>query len=588
MPIPRDFIDELLSRTDITELVGSYVRLKKGGSNMKGLCPFHTEKTPSFSVNSDMQIYKCFGCGKGGGAINFIMEIENLPYREAIEVLARRAGMTIPEDDGNTDYASRRKRIIDLNRAAAKHFHQMLVTAAGATAREYLAKRGISKESVVRFGLGVAIDDWGVLLDAMTKKGYTKQELLDAGLCRRGQKEGSVYDFFRGRLMFPVIDVRGDVVAFSGRSLDADAKSYKYLNSPDTIAFSKGRHLFGLNIARKTKAGYIILVEGNVDTVMLHQAGYDNTVAQLGSAFTPEQARLLAHYTDNVILAFDGDEAGRNATLKTLPLIEATGKSVRVIDLGDSDPDDFIKKHGPEAFGVLIKRGENHAEYRLQTILGKNDISTDAGRLAYLAEATQYLLELTNIPEREIYSAKVAKTAGVSVDAVRNEIRRLIKKRQAKTKNDPRKAANRPREAVQPLSKKIRYKNEASAVAEEGVIRCLMKDRTLEKNLREMEFTAQEFTSEFLAKIFTSIESRLQNDKEIVPSLIMAELEPEEATQLTAIIEKPESLSEGERSLKEYVGKIRTERYKRSKPNEEMFLEIVKLRKEERTGHKNG
>lgn len=577
MPIPRDFIDELLTRTDITELVGSYVQLKQSGSNSKGLCPFHTEKTPSFNVNADMQIYKCFGCGKGGNAIQFVMEIENLPFHEAVEMLARRAGMEVPEEEGRGEYVNRKKRILELNRDAAKFFHKMLAAPQGQAAREYLASRGISKVIVTKFGIGAAPNDWTLLLDAMIAKGYKKQELFDAGLAR--QKGSGAYDFFRDRVMFPVIDVRGDVVAFSGRALDPEAKSYKYLNSPDTIAFSKGKNLFGLNLARKSKAGMILLVEGNFGVVTLHQAGFDSAVAQLGSAFTPEHARLLAHYTEKIILAFDGDDAGRKATLKALPLIEATGKSVMVADFGDGDPDDFIKAHGADAFRVLIERGENHAEYRLQTILNKNDISTDAGKLAYLADATQYLAQINSIPEREIYTEKVSKIVGVSIEGIKNEVTRILKKKQAREKAELKKAPPRPRETVQPVNRSLKYSNTASAVAEEGIIRCLMKDRTLIKTIRETDFSADEFTADFLGKVFSSIETRLSEDKEVTPALVMSQLEPGEASHLTTILDKPEVMSSAETALQEYIGKIRSEKYKHSAPDGATLLEIAKMKK---------
>ncbi|MCL2627123.1 MAG: DNA primase [Oscillospiraceae bacterium] len=583
MAIPESFIDELVSRTDITELVGGYVRLiKKSGSNMFGLCPFHSEKTPSFSVNSDMQMYHCFGCGKGGGAITFIREVENLPFRDAVEVLARRVGMTVPEESGQVELTSRRKRILELNKEAAKHFHQMLSSPLGQAARDYLAQRGLSKAIVTRFGIGAAPDNWSLLLEAMNKKGYTKQELIDAGLCRHGTKGDGAYDFFRDRLMFPVIDVRGDVVAFSGRALAPDAKSHKYLNSPDTIAFSKGRNLFGLNFAKKTKSGKLILVEGNIDVVMLHQAGFDNAVAPLGTAFTPEQARLLSNYTKQIVIAFDSDESGKRATLKALPLIEATGTDTKVIDLGVAgDPDDFIKKRGADSFNSLLERGENHIEYRLQTILRSFDMQTDEGRLKYLAAATDYLTEIDSRPEREIYSARVAETAAVSVESVKNEINRKLKIKLRRGKKDFEKTVTRPKVSLQPASRELRYDNEASAVAEEGIIRCLMIDQSLIKIAMEKGFSADEFTSQLLAKIYAAIEHRLTSDKKADRAQIMSTLEPEEAAHFTLILQKPEAISDGEKSMSRYIEKIRTEKIKSAAPDASMLLEIKKLKEQE-------
>ncbi|MDR0491442.1 MAG: DNA primase, partial [Oscillospiraceae bacterium] len=403
MPIPDSFLDELVSRTDIVELVGGYVRFaKRSGGNMLGLCPFHSEKTPSFSVNADKQIYHCFGCGKGGGAIGFVMEIENIPFLDAVDFLAKRAGMTVPESGGEIELAEKRRRMLELNRDAAMHFHKMLLAPQGASAQKYLAARGISKSMVTRFGIGAAPDSWNALLDAMSAKGYSRNELIEAGLARRGKTEGGAYDMFRNRLIFPVIDVRGNVIGFSGRIL-GDGEP-KYLNSPDTLAFSKSRNLFALNIAKKTKSGMLILVEGNIDVITMHQAGFDCAVASLGTALTAEQVKLMSRYTDRAFVAYDSDEAGRKAALKAISLLEKTGMQVKIVSIGDSkDPDEFLRKHGADSFRLLLEGSENHIEYRLMTIRNNADLSTDEGRLAYLAAATGLLSELSSKPEREIY-----------------------------------------------------------------------------------------------------------------------------------------------------------------------------------------
>jgi len=580
LPIPDSFLDELISRTDITELVGGYVRLtKKSGANMFGLCPFHSEKTPSFTVNSEKQIYHCFGCGKGGGAIGFVRDIENLQFRDAVEVLAKRAGMTVPEEDGQAETSNRRKRMLELNREAARHFHSMLSAPFGEQAREYLASRGISKTSVTRFGIGVAPDHWSTLLDAMIQKGYTKQELFDAGLCRRGKKEDGAYDFFRNRLMFPIIDVRSNVIGFSGRRLDA-GKDYKYLNSPDTAVFTKSRNLFALNLAKKSKAGMLILVEGNIDVVMLHQAGFDNAVAPLGTALTSEQSRLLSQYAEKIVVVFDSDEMGQKATLRALSLLEKTGKNVKVVNLGASgDPDDFIRKHGAGAFELLLERSENNIEYRLLSILNTCDMKTDEGRLAYLTAATNTLSEIKNEPEREIYSAKVAKTADVSANAVKNEVDKKIRIKKSREKKDFEKATTRPRASIQPASRELRYKNEISARAEEGVIRCLVLDSDSLKVAISLGFSKEEFTSDFLAKLYELLEKRILADREVNEAFLLSELESDEASLLTNILNKPESSSKSERVIKECIEKIRAERLKAQAPDEEMLLEIKRLKK---------
>ncbi|MBR6258578.1 MAG: DNA primase, partial [Oscillospiraceae bacterium] len=388
MPFPERFIDELLSRSDIVDVVSSYVQLtKRSGSNLFGLCPFHSEKTPSFSVSQEKQIYHCFGCGKGGGAINFIMEIENLNYPDAVHFLAKRAGLTVPEDDRSDGNTGRRTRMLELNRAAAKFFYGCLSRPEGEAALEYMAKRGITAQTAKKFGLGCAPDSWSALTDAMLKEGFSTPELLDAGLVKRGKSGRGVYDTFRNRLMFPVIDVRGSVIGFSGRILGEGEP--KYLNSPDTLVFAKGRNLFALNLAKKTKMGMMILVEGNIDVVSLHQAGFDCAVASLGTSLTDDQARLISRYTNNVVIAYDSDSAGLKASKRAIDIFEKTGLAVKVLRMdGAKDPDEYIKARGPDAFRILLERSENHIEYQLLTAKAKYDMETDDGRLGFLREAT--------------------------------------------------------------------------------------------------------------------------------------------------------------------------------------------------------
>ena len=369
MAFPERFLDELTERNDIVDVVSQYVRLtKKSGANLFGLCPFHSEKTPSFSVAPDKQIYHCFGCGKGGGVINFIMEIENLSFPDAVAFLARRANMPLPEEAQSED-TSRRARLLQLNRDAARFFHETLKSPQGAPAQDYIRRRAISPAMVTRFGLGFAPDSWDSLANAMRKKGYSDQGMFEAGLVKHG-KSGGVYDAFRNRLMFPVIDGRGSVIGFSGRIL-GDGEP-KYLNSPETPVFSKSHNLFGLNLAKKSKNGYIILVEGNIDVVSLHQAGFDGAVASLGTSLTGEQARLISRYTNEVILCYDSDEAGRKAASRAIGILEKLDLKVRVLQVpGAKDPDEFIKKNGADAFRNLIDASAGQIEYRLRDVEAK-------------------------------------------------------------------------------------------------------------------------------------------------------------------------------------------------------------------------
>jgi len=332
--IPESFLDALTERCDITDVVSQYVSLTKKGGNLFGLCPFHNEKTPSFSVSPDKQIYHCFGCGKGGGVINFIMEIENLSFPEAVKFLADRAGMTMPEAGQDQEIAQLRRQMYDLNKEAARWFHAQLSGPGGSVAAAYLDRRRISRKTAVNFGLGYAPDGWDNLLNAMTRKGYSAEDLIRAGLATRGKKAGAAYDKFRNRLMFPVIDIRGEVLGFSGRAL-ADGQEPKYLNSPETLVFAKRRSLYGIHRAKNSKRENIILVEGNIDVVTLHQAGFDNTVAAMGTALTTEQTRLISRYAKEIVLCYDNDPAGHKATERALEILKDSEFTVRVLKLPD-------------------------------------------------------------------------------------------------------------------------------------------------------------------------------------------------------------------------------------------------------------
>ena len=561
MAIPERFLDELISRNDIVDVISEYVALtKRSGSNLFGLCPFHSEKTPSFSVAPDKQIYHCFGCGKGGGVINFIMEIENLPFRDAVALLARRAGMEMPEDDTPGELRSKRARILQLNRDAARFFYENLSRPDGAAAVEYINRRGIAAAMVKRFGLGAAPDKWTGLSDAMLDMGYTVGELTDAGLVKRG-RNGGIYDTFRNRLIFPVIDVRGSVIGFSGRIL-GDGEP-KYLNSPDTPVFTKSRNLFALNLAKKSKRGMFILVEGNVDVVSLHQAGFDCAVASLGTSLTPEQVLLMSRYTKNVVIAYDADSAGVKAAQRAIGMFEKTGMNVRVLRIeGAKDPDEFIKKNGADAFSVLLDKSENHTEYKLMSIRAKHDLNTDDGRLDYLKEATEMLAQVSNAVEREIYARHVADDAEVSVEAVKTEVDKAGRRLRAIRKKQRERQNMRPEAAIQPAASSLRYENPASAAAEEGIVRLIIMDPSLAFKTGELK--KEDFTSPFLGKIFETVRGRAQAGEDVSPPLVAAGLTADEAAQFTTLMQRPVSAANAAQALGDYIDKIKTEKLKNS------------------------
>ncbi len=555
MPFPETFLTELVERSDIVDVVSGYVRLgKKSGSNMFGLCPFHSEKTPSFSVSPDKQIYHCFGCGKGGGVINFIMEIENLSFPEAVEFLAKRAGMTVPEQTNDAE-SRKRARMLELNRDAARFFHSCLVSREGAPGQEYMQRRRISAPVATRFGLGYASDSWDSLRNAMEAKGYSDKEMFEAGLVRRG-KSGGFYDTFRSRLMFPVIDVRGNVIGFSGRIL-GDGEP-KYMNSPETLVFSKSRNLFALNLAKKSKSGYIILSEGNIDVVSLHQAGFDSAVASLGTSLTAEQARLISRYTDKVIIAYDNDGAGAKAAQRAIGILEKLDLKVKVLRMdGAKDPDEYIKLKGADAFRRLIEGAEGQVEYRLASVAAKYDLSLDEQKIAFLKEATELLASLPGKMERDVYSRRVADMAGVKPDAVLSETESRRKRRVRRAEKDFSRDNTRPERQSQPEKREFRYENPASALAEEGVIRLL----SLEPELIKHPLPApEEFSSSVLGHIFSVIKTRVEAGQTVNPPALSGELSADEMSLLVAIMQKPEDLSGSAAAMGDYIKKIHAER----------------------------
>lgn len=566
MAFPDSFIEELLARNDISDVVSSYVQLGRKGGNLFGLCPFHNEKTPSFSVSPDKQIYHCFGCGKGGGVINFIMEIENLGYPDAVRFLANRAGMAVPEDDRG-ESGQLRRRIVSLNKEAARFYNSLLKEDAGKTARAYLEKRRITPQTATKFGLGAAPNEWDALIKAMKHRGYDEYELVQAGLAVKNAK-GSVYDKFRDRLIFPVISVSGEVLGFGGRTL-SDAEP-KYLNSPETIAFSKRRTLYGINLAKNTKRGNFILCEGNVDVVTLHQAGFDNAVASMGTSLTTDQTRLISRYAKEIIICYDNDPAGIKATDRALEILKNSEFSVKVLKLPDRvvdgekkkiDADDFIKLYGPAAFERLINGSENHIEYKLMNLQAKYDMTSPEDKVEFLKAAGQMIARLSSPVEREVYGGRAAQAAGISAEAMAQEIEKSRNIQAKKQRQEQERAETRPEMNAQPREKSLRYKNVRSATAEEGIIRLILLDPSL---IPKCELRADEFSSEFLGKLYSVISGRFEKGRSIEISALAGELADEEMSQLVHISQKPESLANAQETMADYIRVIRTEKLKDS------------------------
>ncbi len=580
MPIPEQFLDELMARTDLLDLVSESVRLTKKGNSYWGCCPFHGEKTPSFHVVPDRQMYKCFGCGKGGGAINFVMELENLPFREAVEVLAKRAGMPMPETGRgpSAGMRERREKILEMNRQAARAYHRWLNGPEGAQGLAYLTGRGLSRKTLTRFGLGFAPNSWDALIRELSGQGYDKRDLLDAGLAVSSQ-EGRIYDRFRNRVMFPIIDTRGNVIGFGGRVMDDSTP--KYLNSPDTPVYNKSRNVFALNIAKNSKAGRVILTEGYMDTISLHQAGFDSAVASLGTSLTEEHGQLLARYFKQAILAYDGDKAGVAAAQRAIPLLEKAGLKVRVLQMqGAKDPDELIKSHGRDAFLKLLDQSENQVDYRLAQIQKKYDLSDDGQRVSFVQEAAQLVSALPSAAEREIYGGHAARTAGVGAETMALEVKRAMNARLRRESKKQERQDLAPVSQLQPRARGLRYDNIRSARAEEGMIRLLLLDPALWEKMDGL--TGEEFSSPLLGRTFGQLYRRAREGRSVQLAVLAGECTAEEMDHLAQVAAQPESLARSGQAIQDYISVIRGEALKRREQGDALLLAAQKKYQEKK------
>ena len=569
MAFPPSFLDELIQRNPIEDVVGQYVTLKRSGANMFGLCPFHGEKTASFSVAPDKGIYYCFGCHKGGGAVNFMMEIEGLSYPDAVRALAKRVGMEVPEDEQYQSRYRQQERLWALSKEAARFFVAQLYSPAGAEGLRYAQKRGMPKSTLTKFGIGFAPNAWTALTDAMRAKGYTDEELKESGLVSVSQKNGRIYDRFRNRLMFPIIDVRGNVIGFGGRVMDNSTP--KYLNSPETLIFNKRKNLFGLNLAKKTDKDFLILVEGYMDAIALHQYGFDCAVASLGTSLTEEHAALLTRYTENIVLIYDGDEAGQRAAQRAIPMLEKAGLHIKVLQLKDAkDPDEYLKKFGADKFKLLLEESSNRVEYQLNAIAKKYDIREDEQKVKFITEAAEFISTLSNAVQREVYGHRVADAAKISYDAMKIEVNKAYKRRIAREKKRQEKVSMAPAQALQPKSRTIRYDNMKSAMAEETVLAMVLRESAMLDEIRDL--SAEEFSSGLLGSVYLQLRKR--HDQGLDVSLgVLEDLNPEEMSHVTGIFQR-QSGPVNEKALRDCVRIIKSEHHAATVSSEDDLMAL--------------
>ncbi len=566
--IPNQFIDELIHRCDILEIVSRYVTLKKQGSNYVGLCPFHNEKTPSFSVNAGKQLFYCFGCHTGGGIIQFIMKIENIPYRDAIEVLAKQAGMTIPEDKIGSEYRKKRERQKKLNRDAARFFYSCLTSEESREGYDYLRRRQISDNTIRRFGLGFAPNAWDRLMSAMIREGYEKSELLDVGLIVEG-KGGHVYDRFRNRVMFPIIDLRGDVIGFGGRVID-DSQP-KYLNSPETAVFSKGRNLFAMNLVKKERTDELLLAEGYMDVIALHQAGFRTAVASLGTALTSDQAKMMRHYASAVTIVYDADAAGQTATARAIDILRAAGLTVRILRVPDSkDPDEFIKKNGADAFRKLLSGTQGDLTYRLSRLIGPDGLTTPEAKTKYLTDAAALLSTVTEPVERDVYIRKVAQDTDSSADALTLQVNKAIKARQKKARGEELRRVANPVRMVQPKARELRFDNPRAARAEERILALLFHDLALCKTLRCENIDSAYFTVPLYRKTVEQLLEYFDRNESVTLDGLSQEMTDAETSQLAAILAQT-PVTEAERVMSDCIDVLKMEHIQENLSLEELI-----------------
>lgn len=553
--IPEDIINEIKYRNDIETAVSQYVNLKRRGKNLVGLCPFHSEKTPSFTVYPENGSFYCFGCGVGGDVFTFTGLIENLDYIESVKLLAERSGITLPQDGYDDSMQRLKKRIYDINRDTARFFHAFLMSPGGKWALDYLTGRGLTLKTIKHFGLGAAPDSWDALIHHLKEKGYTESDMLAANVIGKSQR-GGIYDRFRKRVMFPIINIRGNIVAFSGRAMPGDDKQGgKYVNTADTPVYKKSENLFGINFAKNVCSERVILVEGNMDVISLHQAGFENTVAPLGTAFTTEQANLLSRYTKEIVLMLDADAAGQKAVRRASELLENTGLSVRVVVVPDGkDPDEYIKKNGKERFAALLEGAVSDMEYKLLTAAKDINLDNEDGRLKYLAAAAEIIAASDDIMTRDIYIGRLSEKYGVSRTALNARIEELRKRNRRQKQKKEISDIIRPKYTKDDINPE-RRKSVKGTAAEETLIAVLLKNPDFYKIAAE-KLPPEKMLTSLNRRIYETILSVLERGGTLDISAFAEKLLPAEIGYLVSLQNSEKAGKNPEIVLKDCIGVI--------------------------------
>lgn len=557
MALSDSFLQELKMKTDIEDVISTYVTLKRRGATLVGLCPFHNEKTPSFTVYPATQSFYCFGCGAGGDAITFLKKIENLDYLDAVKTLAQRAGLQMPQEGFDDSLSKRRRRILEMNREAARFYHSVLLSSEGKVGYDYYIGRALSAATINHFGLGFAPNQWDALLKHMRAKGYQPAELVDAGLARKGQK--GYYDNFRNRVMTPIIDVRGNVIAFGGRVLD-DSKP-KYINTGDTLVYKKTNELFALNFAKDSKEDALILCEGYMDVIAMHQAGFTNAVAGCGTALTTEQVRLISRYAKEVILTYDADEAGQKALQKAMTLFDQTDVKVRIPALvGGKDPDEIIRTYGRDKFKGMLEGASNETEFRLLALRRQYNLATTQGKIDFIGGALQILATLPPV-EQDLYVSRLSEELGVERQNMKVQLQDLV----------ARQGNRREKREFNRIVQENMRKTARETMATDASLRKLRaEDRLISLLLRYpdcsrlcKDFDPQWLTPGFAQRVFTLILQRLENGDGTELMDLRDRLTDDEMGRLSGIIARGGESADAKQEFSDCLQTIRAEQQKK-------------------------
>lgn len=565
MAFSESFLQDLKMRNDITDVVSSYVSLKRRGRNMVGLCPFHGEKTPSFNVYTENGSFYCFGCGTGGDVITFIMKIENLDYLEAVKLLAQRAGLEIPQDSYDDSMSRLRTRVLEANREAARFYYDSLYSPQGRSGLDYFHSRMLSDKTIRRFGLGFADDNWSSLCNHLRQKGFKDHEIVAANLASQRRNGNGIYDRFTNRVMFPIIDLRGNVIAFGGRIM-TDQKP-KYLNTSDTPVFKKSANLFSLNNAKNSGSRTLLLCEGYMDVIAVNQAGFCNAVATLGTALTSEQAVLMKRYADEIIICYDADEAGQKATARAIPILRNSGLHVKVLSIpSGKDPDEFIKskgKDGSAAFGALIDKCGNDVEYRLQKLKQSYNLDVTDGKVAFLQDAAKVIATISSSIERDVYSSKVCNELGIDKNAFVQQVNSISRKTNRET------AKKQTRQIQTDLSgrnDKINtehYKKPRSSSAEEALLVYLINNPDAYSEISS-QLAPTQFQNSFIRRYFEYVLNRIKNGLDPLTN-IAADFSADEVSKLYQLMSQAIPAASTPDAMREYIKVINEESSKLKK-----------------------